>query len=256
PPTAEPTMTDAFVSETPTVTATPTAQDQLVSDTGGIAVAQGATEIPFDDAGGQEDVFALTATQIVAEVTQTADASITLTAQALFGALSPTPFPSPTFADVPGLATATPGVAAPPGTVCIHEVVQGETLFRLSLRYGVSVNQLAAASGITNIQLILVGQKVNIPGCGTTGVFPPPTSVPTVAAAQFGTGGAVTGDGTTAAAQAGGTGFQRVHVVEQYETLFQISLTYGVSVASIANANGITDINNILMGTELIIPGQ
>jgi len=252
PPPTEPPLPSETPTEIPTETPTPTQLDSLVSDTGiggGTAIAQ-ELGTPFDD------TWALTATQIVAEITQTSDASFTQTAQFLLGSFTQTPTPSPTIQLAPGITPSATLIAAPPGTVCIHEVKAGENLFRLSMTYGVSVQQLASASGVVNINQIWVGDRINIPGCGTTGVFPPPTTVPTPLP-QTTTGGTLVQPGVDASAQtvppvAGGT----THVVQQYETLFQISMTYGVPVASIANANGITDINNILMGTQLIIPSQ
>jgi LysM repeat protein len=264
--TVEPTQDVASLStetptdlptETPTVTVTPTPTtaevgilDQPVSDLQGTQVAQ------LD--GGEVDEFELTATQFVLQVTQTAEFGITETARALGIGSSPTPTIDPLFFVTPtprfGFATATPGFSQP-GSVCIHEVKAGETLFRLSITYGVQVMDLAAASGISNPQLILIGDKINIPNCGTTGVFPPPTSQPTQAFAQadFGTGGNTLA-GTPGVVQP--TGASRTHVVQQGETLYEISLLYGVPVNSIAAANGITNINFILMTTQLIIPAQ
>lgn len=256
-PTETPTPT-ATATETPTPTAT-TALDRPVSDldVGGGIIDQDANQ-PDE---GQLDPWELTATQIVFEITQTVDAQLTQTAQAL-GLGIPTETPTatvdPFLALTPTLAGVQPTSFVSTGN-CVHEVVAGENLFRLSLRYGVSVADLAAASGITNIQLILVGQKIIIPGCGTTGVLPPPTSLPTqdFTTQNFGTGGAVTaqsaGTNTTTTTAVTGT---RTHTVQQYETLFEISLLYGVSVSSIANANGITNPNIIIMGTVLTIPAQ
>jgi LysM repeat protein len=42
--------------------------------------------------------------------------------------------------------------------------------------------------------------------------------------------------------------------VQQGETLYEISLRYGVPVADIAAANGIANINLIYLGQELVIP--
>ncbi len=68
-----------------------------------------------------------------------------------------------------------------------HVVNTGQNLFRISLRYGVSMASIAAANGITNINLIYVGQKLYIPCSGTTttttgnfiviSVTPSPTSL-------------------------------------------------------------------------------
>src|SRR5688572_2590694 len=48
-----------------------------------------------------------------------------------------------------------------------HVVQPGENLFRISLRYGVDVDALAAANGISNSWQIYSGQTLTIPGAGT-----------------------------------------------------------------------------------------
>jgi putative chitinase len=102
----------------------------------------------------------------------------------------------------------------------------------------VTPQQIATASGLANMNLIYVGQKLTIPGCGTTGTTPPPTSIP---------------DGST-----GGTGgpVGQTYVVVQGDTLFKISQRFGVPVTSIANANGISNINLIVINQQLVIPSS
>ncbi len=185
------------------------------------------------------------ATQVILEPTFTAIAQ-TQTAQAV---LQPLPTFTPSVIDQPQQAfpTATPTQQViVSGSDCVHEVVQGENLFRLSLRYGVTVNDIARVSGVTNINLILVGQKLTIPGCGTTGVRPPATSIPTQSISGIAQANSV----STSVPSAGGV----THIVQQGETLFQISLRYGVPVNSIAARNGISNINLIYINQELIIP--
>ncbi|MDZ4670759.1 MAG: LysM peptidoglycan-binding domain-containing protein [Phototrophicales bacterium] len=184
------------------------------------------------------------ATQIILEPTFTAIAQ-TQTAQAF---QQPLPSFTPVVQEPQQfIPTFTPAPTAfVSGTDCVHEVVQGENLFRMSLRYGVMVNDIARVSGITNINMILVGQKLTIPGCGTTGVRPPPTSFPTTASNNL----AQVSSATTPVASAGGV----THIVQQGQTLFEISLQYGVPVNSIASRNGISNINLIYINQELIIP--
>jgi LysM repeat protein len=72
---------------------------------------------------------------------------------------------------IPGVATnctplpITPFPVTPPpgGGGVIHTVMQGETLYQLSVRYGPTVHQIAAANGIQNINLIYIGQQLVIP---------------------------------------------------------------------------------------------
>ncbi|NLF01879.1 MAG: LysM peptidoglycan-binding domain-containing protein [Anaerolineales bacterium] len=58
--------------------------------------------------------------------------------------------------------TPAPSEGAPSGGVYI--VQPGDSLYRIGLRFGVSVSALARANGIANPNLILVGQRLIIPG--------------------------------------------------------------------------------------------
>ncbi|NJL55963.1 LysM peptidoglycan-binding domain-containing protein [bacterium] len=49
-----------------------------------------------------------------------------------------------------------------PGVV-IHVVQRGENLFRIALNYGLTVEEIAAANGISNPASIIVGQRLIIP---------------------------------------------------------------------------------------------
>jgi LysM repeat protein len=130
----------------------------------------------------------------------------------------------------------------PSGGNCIHEVRAGENLFRISLTYGLLVNDIAQASGIVNPNVISVGQMLTIPGCGTTGARPPATSTP----------GGVVGGTPVPGGSTGGT----TYTIQQGDTLFALSLRFGVPVNSIAAANGISNINLIYMGQTLTIPAS
>lgn len=260
-----PTVTDVFL---PTVV-----QDVIVTPTDAAFVQPLtlATDVPLiaqapTDAGGaqllvpdqqfnqpaaqdvqplQIDPLMLTATSIIAGATQTVAFQQTSTAQAVFGqpiftATLPQAF-LPTFTPVPQTGP------FPTGTDCVHEVRAGDrNLYRISLVYGVTVNDIATASGIVNPDLIYVGDRLIIPGCGTTGAFPPATST---AAAGAGAGDTI----TTANVVSGSAGGVR-HVVQQGETLFEISQRYGVLVNTIASANGISNIDLIYINQELVIP--
>jgi LysM repeat protein len=65
---------------------------------------------------------------------------------------------------VPGTAQPTPPPAAPaPTTPTTHVVQPGENLYRISLRYRVSLLALASANGISNPDRIFVGQVLTLP---------------------------------------------------------------------------------------------
>jgi LysM repeat protein len=149
------------------------------------------------------------------------------------------------------------GVAAPTAaqTGQTHTVQAGENLFRIALRYGLTVETLASANGITDPARIYVGQVLVIPD-GT-----PVDSVPAAAAPAVVDAAPVTSSGdlgiiappgepaaTTAAAPV-------YYTVQRGETLASIAQVYGVTWSDIAAANGIANANQIYAGQQLIIPG-
>lgn len=203
------------------------------------------------------------ATAIIQGATATQEFILTSTAQAL-GIGQPFATASPTTGFDTTLPTATTALVA--GADCIDEVRAGDNLFRISQRYGLTVGEIAARNGISNINLIYPGDMLTIPGCGTTGYVPLPTSTATPAPTLVGggtTGGTTTG-GTTGDTSGGvfvtftpiaSTGGQcGTHVVVEGETLFQIAQANGSTVSAIAAANGIVNVDLIDMGDSLTIP--
>ncbi len=137
-----------------------------------------------------------------------------------------TPGATPVTATETPADTATPVTTpAAPGT---HVVQAGENLFRIALRYGISVDDLAKANNITNATVIYVGQVLTIPGSST----PPATTEPTT----------TPGSGVT------------IHVVQPGENLFRIALRYGLDYDYLARYNGITDPALVYVGQQIKIP--
>jgi LysM repeat protein len=204
----------------------------------------------------QQTLFAQ-ATQILAGVTQTAAANETLTAtsQGTYVPPEPTIPGGPT---APALATPTPGgplgavTGTPQGTPgepgsgaagpitgdCVYTVVAGDRLYRIGLRFNTTDREIARVNGIVNANLIVAGQQLRIPNCNVI-----PTAVVS-ATPTLGTGGAAT------PIPAG----SRIHTVAQGETLFRIATQYNVTVAAIAQANGLTNTSLIFVGQQLVIP--
>lgn len=182
----------------------------------------------------------MTATYIVQQATDIAGIPLTATYCAQ-GFCVPTATPAPLVA-----ATAVPL----PGTDCVHEVSAGENLYRISLRYGLQVDDIARASGVVNSNVISIGQKLTIPGCGTTGAAPPPTTVPT----QIAGGGIFT---PTPLPVGGPVTAGTTYRVQQGDTLYAISVRTGVLINSILAANPtITDMDQIFINQEIVIPAQ
>lgn len=177
-----------------------------------------------------------------------------------------------------GDAAATTATGTPPTTEVNHTVQLGESLYRIGLQYGYSWTVLAQYNGITNPNYVTPGQVIKIPAAGT----PPPTIPPGeqlytvkrgdtlgMIAAAYGVSwvqiaeanGVVNpnlifpGQVLKIPSNTPGPAPQFSHVVKQGETLFLISLHYGVLWTQIAEANSITAPYVIFPGQTLIIPG-
>jgi LysM repeat protein len=109
----------------------------------------------------------------------------------------------------------------------IYTVRTGDTLFGIALQYNTSVAAIMQANGITNANLIYVGQQLAIPSGSAAPSSPP---------AQPGTGGVV-------------------YTVRTGDTLFGIARRYGVGLQILAQANGIVNPSLIYVGQQLTIPG-
>lgn len=105
------------------------------------------------------------------------------------------------------------------GYQTVYIVQPGDTLYRIARAFGVLPEAIAAANNIFNFNLIYVGQRLVIPGATN----PPP---------QY-----------------------QIHIVRLGDTLARIARQYGTTVAAIASANGISNVNRIFVGQRLIIPG-
>ena len=218
------------------------------------------------------DQFALTATALIALRTQGAGGQ-------------PSPAGLATEAAIPATAAQQPRATIPPGQDCVHEIRAGETLFQLSLAYGVTVDAIAAASEISNPDRITVGQHITIPLCGTTGFIPPPTSIPTatlepvaipptsapaeleiassddtrnalIEQAQVALlDNALTDPSEAFSAQLSGEATpSRTYTVQQFDTLFGIATAFGTTVEVLAALNDITDVDSLNVGDVLQIP--
>lgn len=166
-----------------------------------------------------------------------------------------------------GSATSTPEPA--PGQGTIHIVQLGDTLDKIARRYGVSASAIVRANGITNADLIWVGQKLAIPGSAPAAAATP-TSIPEPAATPTPTPEpvatpveevatpdvAVTPLVTPAPAPTATpvpTAEPIIHVVQAGETLSSIAQRYGTSVGALVAANGLGSADLIRVGMRLLI---
>jgi LysM repeat protein len=129
-------------------------------------------------------------------------------------AAQPTPAPEPT--------------PAPQPSPVVHSVVSGDTLWKISQKYSVSIQSIADANKMDPAAPLMVGQKLTIPGTAQ----PAPTPAPEPAPAPTMT-----------------------HSVQSGDTLWKIAQRYGVTIQAIADANKIDPAVPLMIGQKLIIPG-
>ncbi|MCC6612776.1 MAG: peptidoglycan DD-metalloendopeptidase family protein [Anaerolineae bacterium] len=145
---------------------------------------------------------------------------------------------------------------SPQPGLTIHVVQRGENLFRIGLRYGISVDDLARLNGILDVTNIQVGQRLLVPAAPGTAVeaAPPAESAP-VEQAQVPE--APPQESAPAAEPETLTSLpDRVwHIVLPGETLFKIATAYGITVNELSSANSIGDPSLIYVGQQLLIPG-
>jgi len=110
-----------------------------------------------------------------------------------------------------------------------YTVQRGDTLFRIALRYGIKMDDLAQANQITNASRILVGQTLVIPGLTPPTTDQASVNNPLVAAAPI------------------------VHIVQRGETLAAIARLYNLTPDEIMKANNLSNPNRILAGQKLQI---
>ncbi|MCJ7619435.1 MAG: LysM peptidoglycan-binding domain-containing protein [Anaerolineae bacterium] len=140
---------------------------------------------------------------------------------------------TPTLGQEPTPTEESSPVASP--TLGIHVVQAGDTLSGIARLYGTTVDAIVEANDLGSAEAIITeGQELVIPSA------PPP--VPTV-------------EGTVAPASTpSSTVGQRIHVVQQGETLSEIARMYGVTMDELAQANGLDNPNAISVGQALVIP--
>ena len=115
----------------------------------------------------------------------------------------------------------------------VHVVKQGDTLSRIASSYGSSVTALVERNGITNPNLIRIGQNIVISGSGTSGgsstSTPAPSANPNVRSGAY-------------------------HIVKKGEKLDAIAANHGVPSSQIAKANGILN-GVVYVNTRLFLDG-
>ena len=107
-----------------------------------------------------------------------------------------------------------------------HTIQPGENLFRIALRYGVGMDAIAQANGITDIRHIYAGQQLVIPNFDST---PAVVENPMIAIEPS------------------------YHIVQRGESLNMIAQTYGLSMERLLQSNNLTNPNLIYPGQQLMV---
>lgn len=145
----------------------------------------------------------------------------------------------PTVTPLVPVATVTPFVPQP--TTTIYVVQSGDTLGRIAVRFNSTVTTLSQLNGITNPNLIRVGQRLTIPVSGAgDGSSQPPVVIVTQQVVVTATPASTTG--------------QQTYVVRSGDTLFRIALRFGVPLSRLTQANEIANPNVVYVGQVLVIP--
>ena len=121
--------------------------------------------------------------------------------------------------------------SAASGCVATHIIQAGEGLLAIARRYKVSMDTLASANGIADVNRISIGRQLCIPHT-TSGAVQTPVAVP------------ISVDPPHA----------DQHTVATGETLFRIANRFRVSVELLKAVNGITDPSTLRVGQVLTIP--
>lgn len=135
------------------------------------------------------------------------------------------------------------------GAPCVHTVLAGDTLFRLSLDYGTTVDDLMDLNKLED-DALGIGQLLRIPDCVPELVAE--ADAEDTGVDDVGGGSAATVAPLTPAITP--TPGSQVHIVVAGDTLGSLAVLYDVSVDDIAAFNQIRDLDALAIGQELLIP--
>jgi LysM repeat protein len=240
-----------FVSAQQIANAGVSASNQLLGSAFGISLYR------LSDGTYQVNAPGLEAGHIYTFMWDTCDSAFTLPA-ATGEAFDPTDTTAPSTSNSDPSAVYT-------GSDLVHVVQKGENLFRIALRYGISMDALAAVNGIEDPSRIFAGMRLTIPSggidTGTTSTAPS-TSTDTTTDANEATGGPNMTNSDTVEMDAGSTDDNGVnlgmagpiHVVQFGDTLYTVARRYGVSVRMLAEANDLTIYDFLYTGDRIVIP--
>jgi LysM repeat protein len=135
-----------------------------------------------------------------------------------------------------GSGTSTPAPAATStGSGASYTVVAGDTVTGIAGKHGVSTSAVLQANGLQATSTIFPGNRLTIPGSGTS-------AAPAAPAAP------------ASASPAAKQGLSGTYTIETGDTLHSIATESGVTVQDLLNANGLNWSSIIYAGSKLTIP--
>ncbi len=131
------------------------------------------------------------------------------------------------------------------------QVEQGDTLYGIARRYGVSVSALIDINGLGHGSTIKPGQQLVLPAGvpsriaaeSPAGRAPAPRNLPPPAASP-------------APAPIAPAGWEGQHTLRPGESLYAVARRHGVTLAELQRVNRITDPTRVRAGTVLSVPGR
>jgi len=114
----------------------------------------------------------------------------------------------------------------------LHVVAPGENLSTIAQRYGLTLGELSAYNGITNPNMVFVGQQLSIPGSGRA----PQSLAPAVSDVLPGDDG--------------------YYTVARGDTLSLIARNYGMTTDDLMRLNGIANANMVWVGQKLRVSAR
>jgi LysM repeat protein len=131
-----------------------------------------------------------------------------------------------------------------------YTVASGDNPSSIAAQFGISVDELMAANGITDPTLLHAGQKLIIPGAQQVlSDTATPRSTAAAATPRPTTTAATPTARPTASQGGGGT-----YTVREGDIPETIAAQFGISADELMAANGITDPTSLQIGQKLIIP--
>lgn len=130
----------------------------------------------------------------------------------------------------------------------VHLVEKGETLYGISRKYGVSVDQISAANNLGKDTTIKVGQKLTIPAKNSSSSA---SSTSTASTSNANTGSKTSTSTTVSQAKAASS---KEYTVQKGDTFYRIARDNGISVDDLMSFNKLKEGSVLKVGQVLKIP--